>query len=418
MNTIDDKIELITERLARRIEKANAYVLKEIGRSIKEIGTINPTKANQLVQIIKYGGNYEKIVRNIAKLTNLNVKEVEKVFEEIAKTDYRFAKQFYDYRGINYIPYEQNVPLQNQIKALASITAQQYINITNTTSLGFGIPNKDGTITFKGLKKTYYDVLDEAVVYVSQGKETFDNAMFRQLKDISESGLKVIYPTTYIDKDGIERHYTRRLDSAIRMNMNTALKNIHYEMQKQIGAEIDADGVELSAHENPAEDHENAQGRQFSNDEYLKLQTTGSAMTYDGKYVDMHIGEHFRPIREWNCKHYEFAIVLGVNKPQYSDEKLNQIKERNDKGFEYDGKHYTMYQGTQLQRRIETEIRKQKEVQISGVASDNKELIQYSQQNIRLLNRKYKELCNISGLQPKMERLKVEGFKRVSTKEK
>ena len=59
MNTIDDKIELITERLARRIEKANAYVLKEIGRSIKEIGTINPTKANQLVQIIKYGGNYD-----------------------------------------------------------------------------------------------------------------------------------------------------------------------------------------------------------------------------------------------------------------------------------------------------------------------------------------------------------------------
>lgn len=413
MNNLDKKMEIIEERLARRIEKANSYILKEIARSIKEIGTINPSKLQQLVQSLKYGGKYKEMLKQISKLTQLNANDIEKIFDEVARTDYSFAKQFYDYKNINYIPYSENIELKKQVKALAKITANEYLNLTNTTALGFGLPNKDGTIAFKGLKTAYYDLLDEAVLSIRQGKETFDSAMFRQLRDISESGLKVIYPTTYIDKNGIERHYTRRLDSAVRMNLNTALKDIHYEIQKQIGEEIDADGVEISTHEYPAEDHAEAQGRQFSNKEYEKLQTTGSATTYDNISIDMHNGEHFRPIREWNCKHYEFAIVLGVSKPQMSNEQLEAIKERNSKGFEYEGKHYTMYEGTQLQRQIETEIRKQKDVQISGVASGNEQLIQYSQSNIKTLMQKYREINKASGLEPQIERLKVEGYKKV-----
>ena len=413
----DEVIEKVIERLVNRIEQTNAYILKEIGNSIDEIGNINPSKANQLVQMLKYGGNYEKIAKEIARLTNKNVKDIQDMFQEIAKSDYKFAEKFYNYRNINYIPYEQNINLQNQVKALARITAQEYINLTNTTSLGFGLQDKKGNIVFKGLKEAYYDVLDEAVLSVAQGKETFNNAMYRQLKQIGTSGLKVIYPTTYetIDKETskvITKHYTRRLDSAVRMNMNTALKDLHYELQEQIGEEINADGVELSAHINPAPDHQKAQGRQFTNEQYKQLQETGIAKTYDGLEIDMHKGKHFRPIREWNCKHYEFAIILGVDKPQYSDKQLQKIINDNDKGFDYDGKHYTMYEGTQLQRRIETAIRQEKDVQIGAKASGLNDLVMDSQANIKTLTKKYNELNKISGLRPKISRLKVEGYKK------
>ena len=407
----EEVVDKVVERLVRRIEQANTYIIKEIGRSINEIGTINPTKAQQLVQILKYGGNYEKITKEIAKITNKNINEIYQIYEEIAKNDYRFAKQFYDYRKRNYIPYKYNIQLQNQVNALANITAQEYINLTNTTSLGFGIPLKDGNIVYKGIQQTYYDLLDEAVLSIEQGKETFNSAMYRQLKAISESGLKVIYPTTYIDKEGIEKHYSRRLDSAVRMNLKSGLTALHTEIQKQIGEEIDADGVEISVHEYPAPDHEKAQGKQFSSEQFKLLQEEGRATTYDKKQVDMHKGLHFRPIGEWNCYHYTFAIILGIDKPQHSNKDLEKIIERNDKGFDYEGQHYTYYEGTQLQRQIETAIRKEKDTYIGAKASGLNDLMQDSEASIKLLSKKYRELNKISGLRPKMDRLKVVGYK-------
>ena len=71
-----------------------------------------------------------------------------------------------------------------------------------------------------------------------------------------------------------------------------------------------------------------------------------------------------------------------------------------------------MYEGTQLQRRLETEIRKQKDTQILGIASDNKELIYNAQYKITQLTNRYRELSKISGLPTKMEKMRVVGYKR------
>ena len=394
----DEVIEKVTERLVNRVEKTNEYILREIGRSIREIKTFNPSKAQQLIQIMKYGGSFDKIVEKLSELTELNVKDIYKIFEEVAKNDYRFAKVFYQYRNIPYIPYEENYLLQEQVRRLARVTANEYINLTKTTALGFGLPNPDGTISFKGLEQTYYDLIDEAVLSVSQGKETFDSAMYRQLKNIGESGLKVVYPTGY----------TRRFDSAIRMNLKSGLRNLHNETQKQIGYWFGADGVELSVHAYPAVDHAPAQGKQFSYDEFNKLQTTGIGRTYDGKLIDLYIGGNsFRPISEWNCYHYAFSIILGVNEPQYSEEQLQQIIDENQKGFDFEGKHYTMYEGTQLQRKIETAMREQKESKVLAKASDKEDLYTYSSQKLRQLSKKYKELNQISGLPSRLDRTKV-----------
>ena len=406
----DEVLDKVIERIVDRVEKANRYILKAIGDSIKEIGTINPTKLNQLIMSLKYGSNYKSILRELSKYTKISQKEINEIFEEVAKSDYKFAKQFYEYRDRPYVPFNQNKELVEQTKELAKLTANECINLTKTSALGFGIPGKDGNIVYHGIKETYYDLLDEAVLSVAQGKETFNSAMYRQLKNIAESGLKVVYPTTYIDKYGIERHYTRRLDSAIRMNLKSGLRQLHNETQKTIGEQIDADGVEVSVHFNPAEDHAEVQGKQFTNKEFDKLQSTGVAKTYDGIKINMHRelkdgsdAISFRPISEYNCYHYIFSIVLGVNRPQYTNEQLKKINEDNEKGFEFEGEHYTMYEGTQLQRQIETEIRKQKEAQLLG----NEELNLESQKKIRVLSKKYKELCKASGLLPRADRMRI-----------
>ena len=55
-------------------------------------------------------------------------------------------------------------------------------------------------------------------------------------------------------------------------------------------------------------------------------------------------GADKRHIGEYNCYHKIFSIVLGVSKPEYTDKQLNDIRESNLSGFDFEGKHYTMYE--------------------------------------------------------------------------
>ena len=176
-------------------------------------------------------------------------------------------------------------------------------------------------------------------------------------KQVGGSGLRTI---EYVSGRSM------RLDSAIRMEIKGDLRELHNENQRLIGEEIGFDGWEISVHANPAPDHEQAQGRQFSIEEFEKLQNGDIATDYKGRtYTLDHDGKNgYRPISEMNCYHYVFSIILGVNKPEYDDKQLQQIVSDNHKGFEFEGRHYTMYEGTQLQRNLERQIREQKDIQI------------------------------------------------------
>ena len=403
----EETIELLTERLASRINIANEFFLIKIGESVKKIRGLTPTQAHQLIQILKYNGNYEEIVNEILRLTNLNIQDIDAIFTEIAKKNYEFAEQFYKYRGVEYVPYNQNKALLRQVNALASITKQEMFNYARATNLGYSIKDLQGNIKFVGLRETYNRVLDEAVLNVGTGVDTFDNAMSKIMEDVGGSGLKTV---DYASGRSI------RLDSAARMHLKGALRTLHNEIQKQVGDEFGSDGYEISVHSNPAVDHEKTQGRQFSIEEYEKLNNGLEAKDYKGNTytLDHDHKNGFRPISTMNCYHYVFSIVLGVNKPEYSEEQLQKIIDDNDKGAIIDGKHYTNYEITQLQRSFERKIRKQKDIQILAKASGNKELVKESQDRITQLTNKYKEISKISGLPTRMDRLKVAKYRRVS----
>ena len=386
--------ERLAEHIVNRIEEANSYILQRIGEAIKQISTLTPSQAYQIAQVLKYGGTYNEIAKELAIVSGKNVQEIYKIFEEVAKNNKQFAKQFYKYRGIDYIPYKKDIALQNQVRALANITANMYRNIANTSVIGFV---QDGT--FKQLQQVYQDTIDKAILSISQGKQDFYSSMRQTLKELGGSGL-VQY----------ESGRTRRLDSAVRMNILDGIRQVNNETSRRFGEEYNADGIEISVHSKPAPDHADIQGRQFSIEEYDKLENGDIAEDYKGNKYD---GSDKRHIGEYNCYHKIFSIVLGVSKPEYTDKQLNDIRESNLSGFEFEGKRYTMYEGSQLQRRIETAIRKQKDTQILARASRDTELVEQSQNKIRLLTSKYNDLCKTSGLLPKKQRMQVAGYKRI-----
>ena len=395
---IDERlIDKLVERLVDRIEQGNTYTLQKIGESIKKIGALSPSKTQQLGQILKYGGNYDKIVEKLAKVTELNVADIYEIFEEVAKSDYAFAKQFYDYKGVKYIPYEQNIALQNQVKALARITARQYANFSNTLAFTKRV---NGRVVYTDLARTYQETIDKAILSVAQGKSTFDEQMYSTIKELGESGLKVV---DYANGRSV------RLDSSVRQHLKGALRNLHNETQAIFGEEFGADMIEISVHEHPAPDHY-MQGKQMMIEEYEKMQNHLPFKDLQGNVYE----PLDRPISELNCYHYVFYGVAGVSKPNYTNEELNNILKENEKGIELDGQKYTIYEMSQIQRCLETSIRKQKDLQIIGRASGNKEIVENAQRKITELTHKYKQVSDISGLPYKKDRLRVSNYKRIN----
>ena len=402
----EETIELLVERLASRINKANEFFLIKIGENVKKIRGLTPTQAHQLIQILKYGGNYEEIVNEILRLTNLNIQDIDAIFNEMAKKDYLFAEQFYKYRGVEYVPYSQNKALIRQVNALASITKQEMFNYARATNLGYSIKDLQGNIKFVGLKEVYDRILDTAVLNVGTGVDTFDNAMSKIMKDIGGSGLKTV---DYASGRSI------RLDSMARMHLKGALRTLHNEIQKQVGEEFGANMIEISVHEHPAEDHL-VQGHQFLIEEFNKLQNGQQAKDLEGEVytLDHNDDGKFRPISTMNCYHYVFYGIVGVSKPNYSKQELDEIIKNNEKGAIIDNKHYTNYEISQLMRNLETKIRKQKDIQIIGKVSNNKQIIDEAQTKITQLTQKYKEISKISGLPVRTDRLKVSGYHRAN----
>ena len=397
-NEQEDKLVQI---LIDRINALNEDILTIIGNRIKQIGELTPTQVHQIQQMLMYDTDIDTIVQKLAEITNMNINDIYNMFEYSAKTNQDFARQFYKARGISYIPYAQNKVLKDQVRAIAEITAREYANMSRTSAIGYTIKDLDGNITFKDISSVYKDTIDKAILNVSQGKTTYQQEMRKAIKQIGQSGLKTI---------DYESGRSVRLDSAIRQNTLEGLRTLTNQIQEQFGEEFGADGVEVSHHINSAPDHiDTVDGKQFS--------LNGDRVVNGKLYKDFNTVNNSldRQVSTLNCRHYIFSIVLGVNKPQYTDKQLEEDKKKNKQGFEFEGKHYSNYEGEQLQRLIEREIRKQKDIQILAKASGDKELTLQAQTKITQLTTKYKQLCNISGLPNQLKtRASVVGYKRIN----
>jgi len=386
---------LAIERIVQRQIKANERVLKEIGKIIGMIGDLNPSEAYTMAQMLKYGESLDKIVKILSKNSQLTEIEIYKMLEHEAKTNLALKEIYFKAKQKDFISYEENLPLQNLVREIALATVGTYRNISMTTGITFLDRNKN--VVTKPILQAYYQLVDDAIMNISLGKETFWETMREQLKTIGSHGIQSIE---------YESGYHRRIDSALRMNLSDGLNELSQKQQELIGNQFDFDGYEISVHENPAEDHADVQGHIFTIEEYNKLNNFGEAKDINGRFIDIHnkYGD-FRQIGTLNCYHEVFTIVIGVSKPRYTQKELDKINADNTKGFEFEGRHYTNYEGTQLQRKLELEIRKNEEERLILKASGQDTTMENTR--ARQLLRKYHDLSKISGLGTRLERIKA-----------
>ena len=405
----DDAIDRLVQPIVDRQEFINMYVIKTIAKRIKEIGELLPSDVYKLERLLKSGADVKEINKVLAQLTDLQVRQIKRLIKTVALESYKDAKPYYDYREKSFISFDDNKELQRVVTAIANQTAEEYTNLSKAQAFMIRDLKNPKILKPTSISKTYYSVVDEAVQATQGGVIDYNTAMKRTINQLVNSGIRRV---EYNPESG--RRYTQRLDTAVRRNLLDGVRAINQGVQDEVGKQFGANGKELSVHLNSAPDHEPIQGHQFTNEEYDKLQ---NALPFKDAE-----GEEFeaieRAIGVWNCRHFAFSIIIGVNKPVYSKERLNEMIRKNNEGYTLaNGKHLTLYECSQHQRRLETEIRYAKESQMAFKEAGNMEEARKWNGKVNDLLKEYYSFCNETKLKPRTERCFVEGFKPLTKKE-
>lgn len=322
----------------------------------------------------------DAITKELATMTSKNIREISDIYGEAIAYMHEQNRPLYDYRGKKFVPFEDNRELQALVRAFAKTTGGTMINLANTKMLGF--TDKNGK--FSHLRKTYTDVLDKAVMAVSTGTSDFHTAMRDSIVELGGSGLRIQYDTI-----------TRRLDTVVRQNLLWGAKQASNEYNEMIGDELGCDGIEIDWHGNPRPSHEFMQGKQYA---------LGGAKTVNGIKFES-AAPALKALEEYGCLHYKVSIICGVSEPRYDSAELKRLNAQNARTFDIDGKKMSGYEASQAMRRLETEVRRCKDIIEMARASDDKATARKYNEQIKMLKAKYAEISEITGIPEEPRRM-------------
>lgn len=391
----NEQLDKILDLFYERFNKYNTKVLQKLGNAIKQFDGVTPSQAHEIAQELKYGFELNKLLNELSELSGKSVEDISKLFDEVAKENVEFSEVYFKAKNQEYVSYEDNMQLQDYVTSIKKQTDGLFTNLANSNNVGFVLKDDQGNMAYKPIADVYNDLIDEAVFNVSSGVTDYQSAMRSTIRQLADSGVKV-----HEEKLLYDSGYNRRIDSAVRQDILTGIRQINLDIQREVGERFGADGVEISAHFPCAEDHLDIQGKQYTEEEFEKLNS-----------------ELDRPIGEYNCRHFVFSIVMGVSEPSFTKKQLRQYRNESLEKVTYKGKTYTKYEATQVQRQLETAIRKQKDRQIIAKASGDKTEIGLAQQKITQLTTEYNNFSKAVGLDVYKNRLTVSGYKRVAKSE-
>lgn len=370
-----DAAERAAKIFIRRYEALNEEYLEIIGERVRAIGQGSSAGLYQLRNI---GADIDTLQRRLAAETGKGLKDLENLFEQAASAAMK------PYNGlISAAPYMSNDIAKAISAAQYAETARAMVSLGNTTISS----------------AAYQQLVDRAMSAVQLGPEGYQSAIRSVLRGAARDGLRVVDGMREVQ---YQSGMSRRLDTAARQNVLDGFRAVMQQTRDEAGKAFGADGVEISAHMLCAEDHLPYQGRQFSLEEFERLNQTLR-----------------RPIAKgmWNCSHVAEPVVLGISKPAHTEEELAEYRRSSLEQVTIDGKTKSRYQWTQEQRRIETAIRREKDVAIAAKAAGDDVLRRECQQRTGDLRKRYDSISQAAGLEVRTDKMAASGFGAVKTVE-
>lgn len=331
-----------------------------------------------------HGVDLKSIEKAIRDTSGISKTKLDKLLDDVVKRNQKYYTEVID---LAHVTQPETLVDAATVDAIKRQTHDTFRNLT--ASMGFLVGN-----TMLKPARAYQWALDNAEMQIQSGAISYNQAIANAIRQLADSGIKVV---------DYESGHRDSIDVAARRAVMTGVNQICAKYTEQAAEYLDTPYFEVSAHagardipgKSPWSSHKAWQGRVYSirsNDIYHSIYDVCGLGAVDG-------------LEGANCRHRRNIWVEGVSERTYTDEQLAHIDD--DLGCTFDGKTYTAYEATQMQRRVERQIIKQKRFVMAYKASGQMDEYHAAKVKLTRLNSKYKAFSEAAKLPLQWERTKV-----------
>ncbi len=384
-----EKLEEYAQKIYDRYEYFNNYTLETIANRVKATGQLSAYDQQALKNIADITGDMNTITKKLAEVTQMNIADIEKIYTQVITDGMDTYKPLYDFKGMKFLPFEENKFAKSLVSHWAKETAGEMINLSRTKALCFDKYDVYGNaVGSTPLKGAFQNAIDEAVAAVSTGTIDFSTAMSKTIERLGASGVKVSYAS------GVNRS----LSAMVRQNILYGAKSAAQSYDEYIGQELGCDGFEVDAHPGCRPSHEFMQGRMYS---YSGRKVIDGITYEDG-------AEALDRLHDYGCLHFKTDVILGVSRSRYTKEELDRIHKETTKLIEYDGREKTLYEWKQIQRKFERSVRNEQQKADMFDSAGMKRKAQDCRDRVKAYREKYDDMCkNVKGIEPRLDRMRT-----------
>lgn len=381
------------DRIIALYQQLEDDILSAVIRRILKMGYVSEASKHQLEVLQAAGLLYDDIVQLIADRTDACTAQVKALFEDAGVQTVAIDNSLHEAAGALPIDIRQDSSTRQVLEAGYKKTLGTMQNLVSTTA----------TQT----QTAFIQTCDRIYMQVSSGAFSYQEAIMNALRALADTGATVSYPTGHTD----------RMDVAVRRCVLTGVSQTAAAVSLRQAEDAGCYLMEITAHSGARPDHAKWQGQ------LVTITGKDAGKIIDGlrvftlSEIGYGSGEGFKG---WNCRHNWHAYYPGFSTPNYTPEELKKLDEP---CISYNGKLYTEYEVSQMQRAQERRVRAWKRRCITaqeGVNSATDEATRATAQaefdrSARYLKNneaKLKDFCRQTGQDRDRFREQVLGFNR------
>ncbi len=377
-------LDALPEELTELYRDLENTLLDEICSRLNIADQFNEVTVQDIQALRSHGVDLKSIEEAIGKTTGVSEQKLNSLINDVVERNQKYYTELID---LAHITQPETLVDTATVDAIKRQTHNTFRNLT--ASMGFLVGN-----TMLKPARAYQWALDNAEMQIQSGAINYNQAIANAVRQLAENGIKVV---------DYESGHRDSIDVATRRAVMTGVNQICAKYTEQSAEYLDTQYFEVSAHagardisgKSPWSSHKAWQGRVYSihsNDIYPSIYDVCGLGAVDG-------------LEGANCRHRRNVWVEGVSERTYTDEQLAHIDD--DLGCTFDGKTYTAYEATQMQRRVERQIIKQKRFVTAYKASGQMDEYHAAKAKLTRLNAKYKAFSEAAGLPLQWERTRV-----------
>ena len=302
-------------------------ILRDAARRIGKMDALTETANWQLWRYQQTEAVRNNVVKLLARYSGKSERTICSLLKEAATEAMEREDAIYYHYGLEPTPFEESATLNNLLDAGSRQTNGTWQNLTATTA---------NTVT-----GAFERTLDAAWGKVSTGAFDYKTAVKQAVDSLADEMPMVTYPSGHTDT----------LEVAARRAVLTGVNQTAGKLQLARMDEMGAEFVETSAHGGARPSHAEWQGRRCHR---------GGPVDYNGRhYPDFEETTGYGTgagLCGWNCRHSFWPCYPDLgDPPTWTGESLRQLNARD---IEYNGKLYTRYEISQMQRARERNVRR------------------------------------------------------------